>query len=145
MRWAGWHRACCAAAVVVGVLLVGCEGDAPSLGPADSAEPAADTAAPSDLGPPEPDGGAPTPRPAERRYYLANAGGRCHTYAEQAGRRSPVRIARCPRDLFSGERIRLAGRTCLRESSQPGRNLPVHCPPDILAAEQAAHIDAGAG
>ena len=49
-------------------------------------------------------------------------------YWERGEERSVLVRARCPRDLHPGERLRLAGRTCLREGGGPEREVPVRCP-----------------
>jgi hypothetical protein len=44
--------------------------------------------------------------------------------------------AACPVDLQVGERIRLAGRTCMREGPDVTRVLPVVCPDPLTNAER---------
>lgn len=44
--------------------------------------------------------------------------------------------AACPVDLQVGERIRLAGRTCIREGPDTTRILPVVCPDPLTNAER---------
>jgi len=42
----------------------------------------------------------------------------------------------CPPDLLPGERIRIAGLTCLREGSSPERREPVVCPDPLTNQEK---------
>ena len=47
-----------------------------------------------------------------------------------------ARTTPCPLDLQVGERIRIAGKTCLRESGDPARVLPVVCPDPLTNLEK---------
>ncbi len=83
------------------------------------------------------------PRRPEQRFFLARSGHRCWVYWQRADERSKPRLVRCPRDLLPGERIRLAGRTCLREGGDEARRVPVRCPGELLTAERLYRRDAG--
>jgi hypothetical protein len=43
----------------------------------------------------------------------------------------------CPGDLLPGERIRIAGKTCMRETSDPERREPVVCPDALTNLEKS--------
>jgi hypothetical protein len=51
--------------------------------------------------------------------------------------------AACPVDLQVGERIRLAGRSCMREGPDVTRILPVVCPDPLTNAERDFLIEKG--
>lgn len=127
------------------LLAAGCR-EAPAGGAADDGPlDGADAAAPGG------DGGAPR-RPG-RRYYFARTSARCEVYRVDGETPSPPEEARCVADLAVGERIRLSGRTCMRESpADPARQVPVLCPDplrqlekdDIEAKDAGADADADA-
>ena len=64
-----------------------------------------------------------------RRYYVAHTREGCAVYAIDADRVSSREAIPCPQDFLMGERIRLAGSTCMREGIREMR--PVVCP-DML-------------
>ena len=68
----------------------------------------------------------------ERNYFVINTSGRCYVYWASASTRSVGKGLSCPRDIESGEQVRLAGKTCIRESSKPERNIPVRCPKQLF-------------
>jgi hypothetical protein len=73
-------------------------------------------------------------RPA-RRYYLGRTQARCEIFWVEGDQISSPTPTPCPPDLVSGERIRLAGKACLREGSDPDRHQPVVCPERLMLAE----------
>lgn len=83
----------------------------------------------------DPDPAASARRPA-RRYYLARTSSRCEIYRVDAQGISPSLITPCPLDLQIGERIRIAGKTCIRESSDAERVEPVVCPDPLTNREK---------
>jgi hypothetical protein len=74
-------------------------------------------------------------RPA-RRYYLGRILNRCEIFWVDGAEVSPPTLVACPLDLQPGERIRIAGKTCMREGSDPARHEPVVCPGDLTLKEQ---------
>ncbi len=90
---------------------------------------------------------APARRRPTRRYWMARSGDRCEVGFTDGARSSTPIEAPCPSQLASGERIRLAGKACVRESAaDPAREVPVLCPDHVLMLERSerAHADAGA-
>lgn len=83
---------------------------------------------------PEPDPAASARRPA-RRYYLARTAARCEIYFADTGSVSPPKPVPCPSELQVGERIRIAGMTCVREGGGPDRVEPVVCPDPLTHLE----------
>ena len=105
-------------------LLVACKDDSPTL-----------TAAPGAAIPPEPTAMPSARRPA-RRYYLTRTPARCEiTRVDEAGTSTPVPTP-CPGDLQLGERLRIAGKTCTRESADLERVEPVVCPDPLTNQEK---------
>jgi hypothetical protein len=92
-----------------------------------------DAATPPEASPPEPSIAARRPT---RRYFFAHVEGRCEVYFADGDVLSSPRSAPCPLDLFQGERIRLAGKTCMRESSDAERRVPVVCPDPLTNLEK---------
>jgi hypothetical protein len=82
-------------------------------------------------------------RRPKRSYYLANDDSRCFAYWVDDDSRSVKREDMCPRELEPGERLRLLGRTCMRESADRTRNLPVKCPRQLV--KSAEHDREGKG
>jgi hypothetical protein len=78
----------------------------------------------------------PSARRPTRRYYLARSQDRCEVYSVD-GEASPPRTSTpCPPDLEIGERIRLSGKTCMRESPEGvTREQPVVCPDPLTLLE----------
>jgi hypothetical protein len=75
-------------------------------------------------------------RPAETIYIERTDEG-CSVYWQAEGVESVRKSVRCPRALEPGERMRLTGRTCHRESARAEREVPVRCAQPLLLAEQA--------
>jgi len=70
----------------------------------------------------------PSARRPTRRHFLGRTQARCELYTVDGDQISePIRTP-CPPDLMPGERIRVAGRTCMREGSSSERREPVVCP-----------------
>ncbi len=83
-------------------------------------------------------------RPFET-YLMTRIDERCEVTVEIDGEvveRAPERFA-CPRDLEVGERIRIAGMSCLREGGAAERRVPVVCPDYLTNVERARRKDAG--
>lgn len=83
----------------------------------------------------DPDPAASARRPA-RRYFLARTASRCEIYRVDGEVLSPATPTPCPVDLQIGERIRVAGKTCMRESSDAERVEPVVCPDPLTNKEK---------
>lgn len=113
--------------VAMAAAALGCAPDpAPAPMPSSSAAPAASAAA------------ADPPRRPTKRWLMARTPARCEVYSVEGEALSPAEAAPCPRYLEVGERIRLAGKTCMREgSADPARLVPVVCPDPLTAAEEA--------
>ena len=71
-----------------------------------------------------------------RRYFLGNTGSRCEIYFVDPGSLSPPVVTPCPQDLLPGERIRIAGKTCTRDTEDFERRLPVVCPDPLTDFEK---------
>jgi len=71
-----------------------------------------------------------------RRYYLARQATHCEVFFSDPDRDSPVHVVPCPLYLQIGERIRLAGKTCVREGGPPERVMPVVCPDPLTNLEK---------
>jgi hypothetical protein len=110
-------------ALATGVTVGGCDAEtsAPPL------PTSADLPAPS---------ASPTTRPRSRAYFVENIEEVCAVYWQEGGRSSVRKEIACPREIEPGERLRLAGRTCMREAAKVERNVPVRCPKQVLYAEQ---------
>jgi hypothetical protein len=79
----------------------------------------------------------PSARRPTRRIYLARAPERCEIYAENGEDRTEALATPCPEYMQVGERIRVAGRTCMLENrSQPEREKPVVCPDPLTHFEK---------
>ena len=94
---------------------------------------AADAAPPTDAA--SPDLAASARRPL-RRYYMAHVEGRCEVYFADGDQLSPPTRFPCPLDLLQGERLRSAVKTCMRESADPERRVPVVCPDPVTNLEK---------
>ncbi len=79
---------------------------------------------------------AASTRLRERSYFAANEHGSCVVYWVEHEQRSVGKEIPCPREIERDERLRLTGRTCIRESAQPERNLPVRCPKEVFYVER---------
>ncbi len=116
-----WVRASCSLPAMA-FIISGCQDvSAPLVLPA-SAAPVAPSA-------------SSTLRPRIRTYYAINEEDVCVVYWQEPTRASIRKIIPCPREIDAGERLRLAGRTCMREAAESARNIPVRCPKQVLAAE----------
>lgn len=71
-----------------------------------------------------------------RRYYLSRTASRCEIYRVDESVISPSIATPCPLDLQIGESIRIAGKTCLRESQVADRVEPVVCPDPLTNQEK---------
>jgi len=74
---------------------------------------------------------------------MAYTSGRCTVYWVEGPQQSMFRQEPCPRELEPGERVRLAGRLCIRESDNHAREGPMRCPQPLV--ETAAHDRQDAG
>ena len=89
---------------------------------------------------PAPAASAPArPRPApeaDARYYLARNADRCEIYSVDGGgsRAAGEPLARPISQ--PGESFRIAGKTCIRESPDPMREMPVVCPDPLTNEEK---------
>lgn len=92
---------------------------------------------------PADDAGISARRPS-RRYYLGRTQDRCEIFWVDGDQVSFPTPALCPADLQPGERIRLAGKTCMREGSAPDRREPVVCPEPLFLQEARDHAAAAA-
>ncbi len=96
---------------------------------------------------PQPDAAIPSQfvgaRRPSRTYYLANTSGRCIVYWVDGQQHSVSRKLPCPRELERGERARLAGRVCMRESDDHSREGPMRCPQPLVNADHDDRQDAG--
>jgi hypothetical protein len=86
-------------------------------------------------GAPAPEAAASARRPA-RRYFLGRTASRCEIYRVDGAEVSPATATPCPVELQIGERMRIAGKTCVRESSDPERVEPVVCPDPLTDREK---------
>ena len=77
-----------------------------------------------------------TARRPKKTFWVLNSADRCLVYWTEGERQSTSKPLRCPRALVPGEKLRLAGKTCMRHSSQPERNVPVRCPSELFYAER---------
>ena len=115
-----------AAALALGSLLVSCKREASDAPPEPAAS--ADVAA---------DASATPPRRPSKRWYMGRTQDRCEVYSVEGEIVSPPVPAACPRYLEVGERIRIVGKTCLREDTRdPARAVPVVCPDPLTNAEK---------
>jgi hypothetical protein len=71
-----------------------------------------------------------------RRYYLARTADRCEVYSVDGDDFSEPQKTPCPQELEPGERFRITGRTCIRESTDPAREVPVVCPDPLTNLEK---------
>jgi hypothetical protein len=111
-------------ALFFNLFVASCDNSTPvevHVAPAISAVPSA-TAAPA------------APRRPTLRHYLARTEERCEVYSVDGDQVSPAERVPCPQDFEVGERIRLAGKTCMREGKQ-ARVRPVVCPGPLLMRE----------
>ncbi len=71
-----------------------------------------------------------------RRYYLGRTADRCEVYSMDGGDITEPQKTPCPQDLEPGERFRITGRTCIRETTDPAREVPVVCPDPLTNLEK---------
>ncbi len=71
-----------------------------------------------------------------RRYYLARTADRSEVYSVDGGDFSEPQKTPCPQDIEPGERFRITGRTCIRESTEATREVPVVCPDPLTNLEK---------
>jgi hypothetical protein len=77
-----------------------------------------------------------------RRYYLARTASRCEFFFVDPDHTSTRSSTPCPPDLRVGERIRIAGKTCMREGTEADagpeadRVQPVVCPDPLTELEK---------
>jgi hypothetical protein len=71
-----------------------------------------------------------------RRFYLAHTATRCEIYFADPGSVSTPLPTPCPSELQVGERIRVAGKTCVREGGERDRSEPVVCPDPLTDFER---------
>jgi hypothetical protein len=76
------------------------------------------------------------PRRPTRRYFFAMTESHCEVYSMDGEQTSASESFPCPGDLLPGERIRIVGKTCTRESSDPERREPVVCPDPLTNLEK---------
>ena len=77
------------------------------------------------------------PRRPTRRYYFARTESRCEVYSVDGEQATASESFPCPDALIPGERIRIAGKTCMRETSDPERREPVVCPDALTNLEKS--------
>ena len=77
------------------------------------------------------------PRRPTRRFYLARTSERCEIFAQDEGDRTDPFLTPCPEYLRIGERIRIAGKTCILDNTaEPEREKPVVCPDPLTRFEK---------
>ena len=93
---------------------------------------------PAEVEPPEAAGRPlPHPRRPSTQWLMVRTGPRCEVRRVDAGEHvTKVDDDACPLHLEVGERIRLAGKTCMREGGAADRELPVVCPDSLTNAEK---------
>lgn len=74
-------------------------------------------------------------------FLLEQTGDRCRIFEATGATRTLGDDATCPREIADGERIRLAGRACFRESGDPTRAVPVRCPSELVDRAAATVAD----
>jgi hypothetical protein len=78
----------------------------------------------------------PSARRPARRYFLVRTAERCEIYSVDPTGTTPAAPTPCPDSIKVGERIRITGMTCLRESDDPERVQPVVCPDPLTSLER---------
>ncbi|WP_437958849.1 hypothetical protein WME76_03755 [Sorangium sp. So ce119] len=126
--------------MLVAALLAGtaaCQGDAGSQGAGTPS---------SDAGAALAAEGTPAPRRPTRYYHLRRTDDGCELFWIDGDLVSASQAIVCPPDLQVGERVRLTGKTCMRESAQtPARAVPVVCPLPLMNMEKADRTPPDAG
>ncbi len=113
--------------MILGAAVAGCEAQTSVTtvaGPGPSASASASSA-------PRP----PLRRPT-RRYVFARTANRCEVYSVDGEQVSVPESFPCVGDLNPGESIRIAGKTCTRESPDVDRREPVVCPDPLTNLEK---------
>jgi hypothetical protein len=77
------------------------------------------------------------PRRPTRRYFFARTESLCEVYSVDGEQTSVAVEFPCPVDLLAGERIRIVGKTCMRETADPERREPVVCPDPLTNLEKS--------
>ena len=114
-------------AVIAGALVAGCEGK-PAVTTVAGTAASASASAPGEPRLP--------PRRPTRRYYFARTANRCEVYSIDHEQVTAPESFPCVSDLNPGESIRIAGKTCTRESPDPDRREPVVCPDPLTNFEK---------
>jgi hypothetical protein len=114
--------------VTFGIIDVGCEGPTSVVTVTGPGVPISASA---------PAAPAVPPRRPTRRYFFARTEARCDVYAVDGAQTTAPEAFPCPGDLNPGERIRIVGKTCSRESPVPEREEPVPCPDPLTNREKA--------
>jgi hypothetical protein len=114
-------------ATLLGMIAAGCDAQTSVT---TVAGPAASASASSSVAPP-----APLRRPT-RRYFFARTQNRCEVYSVDGEQVTAPESFPCVGDLNPGESIRIAGKTCTRESPDPDRREPVVCPDPLTNLEK---------
>lgn len=87
----------------------------------------------------------PEPEVSARRptvhFFMARAGEKCESFWQDGEEKGQPVVTACPRDLLPGERLRLAGMTCMREGGSPDRAVPVVCPDPLTNLEKSYRRD----
>lgn len=84
-------------------------------------------------------------RPDRIPYLDFHAEKGCHAYWHDPTTEisSERREVRCPREMVAGERMRLSGRVCFRESSDAPRRGPVRCAYQLIKIQEALRTGEG--
>ncbi len=118
-------RALLATSLALALALASCrDGGPPAPPPATTTSPTTALDAP------------PAARRPTRRFYLARTAARCEIYFADPGSVSAPMPTPCPGELQVGERIRVAGKTCVREGGERDRVEPVVCPDALTNFEK---------
>jgi hypothetical protein len=112
---------------LLGALVAGCEAQTSVTTVAGSSPSASSSALAAPAAP---------PRRPTRRYFFARTQNRCEVYSVDGEQVTAPESFPCPTDLNPGERIRIAGKTCTRESPDPDRREPVVCPDPLTNLEK---------
>lgn len=80
---------------------------------------------------------AAPPRRPTRHYYFARTESHCEVYSVDGEQATAATEFPCPDALLPGERMRIAGKTCMRETSDPERREPVVCPDALTNLEKS--------
>ena len=122
-------------ALVVGVIGAGCGGTTSVTTDAGAPDPVVATAsAAASAEPPRAD--VPPRRPTRRYYFDHPTEDRCEVYSVDGATTTPPEAFPCLSDLNVGERVRIAGKTCTRESPERERREPVVCPDPLTNFEK---------